>query len=127
MLLALALLAWPGAVSAAVVSGVDIDENSIVLRFDESIQRASAFMLSAPNRIAVDISDVRASRLAAAGGVVARLRVGRRDADTTRFVFDLAEPAILTGGRFAADGRSLTLSIRSVDHTIFERAATLVG
>jgi N-acetylmuramoyl-L-alanine amidase len=124
LLAALLLLASPGATQAAVISGIDIDQSRIVLNFDESVQRASAFMLSGPNRIAVDIADASAGKLAAAaGGVVARMRVGRRDGGTTRLVFDLTEPAILTGGRFAADGRSLILSIRSVDHSVFARAA----
>ncbi|HWL47280.1 MAG TPA: N-acetylmuramoyl-L-alanine amidase [Sphingomonadaceae bacterium] len=118
----LALLA-PGLVQAATVRGVDIDEGRIVVHFDDSVQRASAFMLDAPNRIAVDIAGAGVGRLEAAGGVVARLRVGLRDGGTARLVFDLAEPALLTGGRFAADGRSLVLSIRGVDQKVFARAA----
>ncbi|HWW63302.1 MAG TPA: N-acetylmuramoyl-L-alanine amidase [Sphingomonadaceae bacterium] len=119
----LLVLAMPGVAPAAVVSGIDIDDGRIILNFDAVVRNASAFMLDAPNRIAVDVEGVTMSRLSAAGGVVARLRMGQRDGETTRLVFDLAKPALLTDGHFAPDGRSLILSVRAVDQSVFHRAA----
>jgi N-acetylmuramoyl-L-alanine amidase len=109
--------AWAGTVRDVRVSG-----NSITLHFDEGVARASAFVLGGPQRIAVDLDGVSPGTTASVGGAVAAVRQGAQSGGA-RVVFDLARPAIVTEGRFGADGRSLTLELRTVDDAAFVRAA----
>ena len=121
----LALLAgWLAGVPAwaGTIRDVRINGNSITLRFDESVAKASAFMLGGPQRIAIDLDGVTPGVSDGAGGPVAAVRQGAHDGGA-RIVFDLAKPAIVTEGRFGADGRSLTLQLRTVDDGTFARAA----
>lgn len=121
----LALLAgWLAGVPAwaGTIRDVRITGNSITLRFDDSVARASAFVLDGPQRIALDLDGVTPGKIARAGGPVVAVRQGAHD-DGARIVFDLAQPAIVTEGRFGADGRTLTLALRTVDDAAFARAA----
>jgi N-acetylmuramoyl-L-alanine amidase len=110
-------------VQAAMVSGVDLGANRITLRFDEAVAGASAFLLDGPSRIAVDVDGARAGGATASGGFVRQTRQAQRDASTARVVFDLAQPAVVAGGGFAKDGRSLTLALRQVSEPDFASAA----
>jgi N-acetylmuramoyl-L-alanine amidase len=60
----------------------------------------------------VDISGATAGRSAFAGGLVQNIRQGQLSTDKARIVLDLVEPALVTGGSFSADGRSLRLSLK---------------
>lgn len=121
--LAAALLATgPG--MAGGVSEIDVSGNTVVLRFDDRVNGASAFLLDTPRRIALDINGARAG--VSTGGIenslVSAIRQGQYSSDTARVVLDLAQPAVVTGAKFAADGRSLTLSLKDVDPGGFKAA-----
>ncbi|MFM9829478.1 MAG: N-acetylmuramoyl-L-alanine amidase [Sphingomonas sp.] len=120
-LLACWLVGAPG--WAATVERVDVADNRIVIHFDASIARASAFLLAGPNRIALDVDGAGPGGTIAASGPVAAVRQGARGDNGARVVFDLAAPAIVTSGSFAQDGRTLTLELRTVDDAAFARAA----
>ncbi len=106
------------------VAGIAIEDRAIVLRFDAPVAGASSFALAGPNRIAVDVKDVDPGLASSPGGFVAGVRQGRFDPSTTRIVFDLVSPALVTGGHFSPDGRTLTLSIDPADPETFGAGAT---
>lgn len=108
---------------ASTVERVVVEKGRIVLRFDEAVERAAAFVLDGPRRIAVDVAGVEPGRVAEAGGPVSAIRQGLRPKGT-RVVFDLAEPATVTAGAFAEGGRELTLTLKEVDAKRFARAST---
>ncbi|MES2443667.1 MAG: N-acetylmuramoyl-L-alanine amidase [Pseudomonadota bacterium] len=126
MLLFFALLAgwltgvpsWAGAVQDIKVQG-----DRVVIRFNEPVRQASAFVLAGPQRIAVDLDGASPGATARPGGAVAAIRQGVRDGDGARIVFDLSRPAIVTEGTFGRDGRTLTLELRTVGDDQFARAA----
>jgi N-acetylmuramoyl-L-alanine amidase len=105
--------------AAAEISAFDMGDDQIVLRFNGPVSHASTFLLDGPNRIALDVDGVRARRGGNAGGPVTNVRQGQRAADTTRVVFDLAAPVIITDGKLSEDGRSLTLSIAPASQAVF--------
>lgn len=110
---------WAGTIHA-----VEVESDRIVIRFDDRVAGASSFLLAGPNRIALDLTGARANAAlaGAAGGPVSAVRQAARG-DGARIVFDLARPAIVTEGRFGADGVTLTLQLRTVDDARFARAA----
>ncbi len=107
---------------AGSVQRVTADDSSIVVQFDDVVERASFFTLSGPDRIAVDIAGAHAGLTSLAGGPVRAVRQGQFDPDTARIVLDLGKPTIVTGGTFSADGRSLKLSLRDAAPTEFSQA-----
>ncbi|SFR80972.1 N-acetylmuramoyl-L-alanine amidase [Sphingomonas jatrophae] len=107
---------------AATIRSVDLGDNAITLRFDDAVEGASAFLLDGPQRLAVDVRGATPMAGAASGGMVAQTRMASRNG-AARVVFDLATPALVTGGAFAADGRSLTLLLSPTDARAFARAA----
>ena len=109
---------------AAGVSAIEVGDQQIIVRFDDSVEQASSFALAGPDRIALDITGAEPGAPVAGFGAVALVRQGRYDAKTTRIVFDLASPALINGGAFSADGRALTLDISPVDPDSFDAAAT---
>ena len=122
----LALLAcWLGGSPAwaATIERVEIRQDRIVIRFDQSVADASSFVLRGPQRIAVDVDGASPGMPVEGNGVVAAVRQAARGEDGTRIVFDLSRPAIVTEGTFGADGRELTLELRTVDDASFARAA----
>ena len=121
LLLAIAAPANPALATG--VTGVDVSEREIRIRFDDVVETASSFVLAGPDRIALDIDGAQPGAEARAGGLVERIRQGQPDANRTRIVFDLASPAIIDAGRFSADGRELTLSLSAVEPERFDRAA----
>lgn len=108
--------------SAATISDVQISADRITLRFDGAVEKASAFTLDGPRRIAIDVTGAEAGQASASGGVVAATRQAQNTPSTARVVLDLAEPAIVTRGDFATDGRSLTLSVTPVDAAVFRKS-----
>ena len=126
VLLFLALLAgWmTGAPSwAGAVQDVKVQGDRVVIRFNEPVRQASAFMLAGPNRIAVDVDGATPGAMHRPGGAVASIRQGSPDGSNARIVLDLARPAIVADGSFGSDGRTLTLALRTVDDARFARAA----
>ncbi len=109
---------WAGAVQDIKVQG-----DRVVIRFNEPVRQASAFVLAGPQRIAVDLDGASPGATARPGGAVAAIRQGVRDGDGARIVFDLSRPAIVTEGTFGRDGRTLTLELRTVGDDQFARAA----
>ena len=107
---------------AGVVQEVRVHGDRVVVKFDAPVTQASAFLLSGPQRIALDVAGTEPGRIAVADGAVARIRQGVQG-DGARIVFDLARPAIVSEGRFGKDGRTLTLQLRTVDDERFARAA----
>lgn len=124
LLLVLFGMIWvPSATLAGQVGAVEIGDSEITLRFDDLVAGASSFLLAGPDRIAVDIAGAQTGRSPQGAGLVRAVRQGQPAPDTARIVLDLAQPAVVTGGRFAADGRSLTFQLRPVSADEFERAA----
>ncbi len=99
-------------VHAGTIQQVSADDRTVIVQFDDVVDKAAVFALSRPNRIAVDVSGAKAGSTSLAGGPFSQIRQGQFDADTARIVFDLSETAVITGGTFSADGRSLRLSLR---------------
>lgn len=122
--LLLATISPLSGVYAAGVSGIEVGDRQIVLRFDDDVEKAASFALAGPDRIAVDVSGAEPGAAAEPVWPVAKIRQGRFDASTTRIVFDLASPALISGGTFSADGRALTLSLDPAEPEQFSAAAT---
>ncbi len=97
---------------AGTVSQISASDNAVTIYFDDVVNKASVFTLSGPNRIAVDVTGATTGGAASAGGAVASVRQGQFNPDTARIVLDLGEPAIVTGGQFSLDGRSLRINLR---------------
>lgn len=107
---------------AGIVQDVRVHGDRVVVRFDAPVTQASAFLLSGPRRIALDLAGTGPGGIAVAGGAVAAIRQGAQG-DGARIVFDLARPAIISEGKFGAHGRTLTLQLETVDDERFARAA----
>jgi N-acetylmuramoyl-L-alanine amidase len=115
--LALATLmtvAAPG--DAGGISGVDVQDDRVVVRFDGRVDGASAFLLDAPRRIALDIdgAQIAGRHFAPAGNAIAAVRQGQLNGGTARVVLDLTSPATIGNPRIADDGKSLSFSVQSV-------------
>ncbi|NJM49929.1 MAG: N-acetylmuramoyl-L-alanine amidase [Sphingomonadales bacterium] len=97
---------------AGTVRQIAASDNAVTIYFDDVVNKASVFTLSGPNRIAVDILGGTTGGSAYAGGPIAAVRQGQFAPDTARIVLDLEQPALVTGGQFSDDGRSLKLNLR---------------
>lgn len=113
------LFSTPG--SAGGISGVDVQGDRVVVRFDDRVEGASAFLLDAPRRIALDIDGAQMgrARFSPGNGAIAAVRQGQISDGTARVVLDLAAPATLGDPQIAADGKSLSFSIRGVTDSRF--------
>ncbi len=100
--------------SAGSVNHIDANSDHITVAFDDLVEGASTFSLVGPDRIAIDIKGGKAGRGGSASGMIRSVRQGQYDRNTARIVLDLDRPAIITGGGFSSDGRSLRLSLRAV-------------
>jgi N-acetylmuramoyl-L-alanine amidase len=107
------------------IGAIQLDERQVTIRFDDLVVGATARMLAGPDRIAIDIAGAQSGHSAAAGGFVHTVRQGQQSPDLARIVLDLGQPAIVTGGQFGADGRSLTLSWRAASADEFSAAARI--
>jgi N-acetylmuramoyl-L-alanine amidase len=107
---------------AATIQRVEVRNDAIVVTFDQKVADASSFLLVAPKRVALDVVDATPGGAVATGGLVDAVREGARDGGA-RVVFDLTRPAVVTDGSFGADGRVLTLQLRTTDDAGFARAA----
>lgn len=122
-LVLIAAILNPAPALAGSIRAVEFGDGEVTLRFDDLVAGASTFVLAGPDRIALDISGAQPGLARGGDGPVRAVRQGQPDASTTRVVFDLVQPAILSEGRFAADGRSLTFRLNPVSAGEFERAA----
>ncbi len=113
------LMAVPG--SAGGISGVDVRDDRVVVRFDDRVNGASAFLLDAPRRIALDIDGAHMGRgrFTPGNGAIAAVRQGQLNGDTARVVLDLSGPATLGNARLAQDGKSLSFSLQGVSDSRF--------
>ncbi|WP_442955275.1 N-acetylmuramoyl-L-alanine amidase [Parasphingorhabdus sp.] len=112
-LLASTLLAIHPA-QAGSVSRIEASGSKITISFDDLVEGASAFSLLGPDRIAIDVQGGKAGQGGYAAGIVKAVRQGQYDPNTARIVFDLDRPAVITEGRFSADGKSLQLNLQPV-------------
>jgi N-acetylmuramoyl-L-alanine amidase len=108
------IIAAPG--SAGGISGVDVRDNRVVVRFDDRVNGASAFLLDSPRRIALDIDGAQMSRglFTPGHGNISAVRQGQLSDGTARVVLDLAGPATLGDPQMAGDRKSLSFSLRDV-------------
>lgn len=113
------IAAAPG--SAGGIAGVDVRDDRVVVRFDDRVEGASAFLLDAPRRIALDIDGAQMGRgrFAPGNGNVAAVRQGQLKEGTARVVLDLAGPATLGTPQIAADGKSLSFALQPVSEARF--------
>jgi N-acetylmuramoyl-L-alanine amidase len=113
------IVAAPG--SAGGISGVDVQGDRVVVRFDERVDGASAFLLDAPRRIALDIDGAQMGRFrfSPGNGAIASVRQGQLNDGTARVVLDLSSPATLDDPQIAADGKSLSFSLQTITDNRF--------
>ncbi|NWK96897.1 N-acetylmuramoyl-L-alanine amidase [Sphingobium lactosutens] len=113
------LFAAPG--SAGGISGVDVLGDRVIVRFDERVDGASAFLLDAPRRIALDIDGAQMGRFnfSPGNGAIASVRQGQLNDGTARVVLDLASPATLGNAQIAPDGKSLSFSLQNISDNRF--------
>ncbi|EQB32856.1 N-acetylmuramoyl-L-alanine amidase [Sphingobium ummariense] len=106
------------------ISAVDVRDDRVVVRFDDRVEGASAFLLDGPRRIALDISgaQVGQARYAGTGTAIAAVRQGQLSEGTARVVLDLSAPATLGDARIAPDGRSLSFTVQGVSDGAFRNA-----
>ena len=123
LIVLIAMLMNPAAALAGQIGAVEIGDSDITLRFDDLVSGASTFLLAGPDRIALDIAGAQPGRSSQGAGLVRAVRQGQKDTGTARIVLDLAQPAVVTGARFAADGRSLTFQLRPVSADEFARVS----
>ena len=108
-------MACAAPVQAGEVSNVEIRANQVVLHFNDPIESASSFVLSGPDRIAIDIKGATArSNALSQQGLFRNVRMAQFDTDTARVVLDLDRPAMVSAGSFSEDGRSLTLLVKEL-------------
>jgi N-acetylmuramoyl-L-alanine amidase len=122
--LALMLLSMliPGASFAGTIGHVQMGERQVTIQFDDLVVGASTRLLAGPDRISIDISGARTGPAATAAGFARAVRQGQQAPDMARIVLDLGRPAIITGGKFGADGKSLTLAWRAASADEFAAA-----
>ncbi|BAV65397.1 N-acetylmuramoyl-L-alanine amidase [Sphingobium cloacae] len=107
------------------ISAVDVQGDRVVVRFDDRVEGASAFLLDGPRRLALDISGAQAGRgQSFAGGhaAVAAVRQGQLNEATARVVLDLTMPATLDDPRISPDGKSLSFSLQGLSDSAFRTA-----
>lgn len=110
-----ASLACAAPLQAGEVSRVEVRADQIVLHFNDAIDSASSFVLSGPDRIAIDVKGATAgANPNANGGMFRNVRMAQYDTDTARVVLDMDRPAVISSGSFSEDGRSLTLSVKEI-------------
>jgi N-acetylmuramoyl-L-alanine amidase len=118
---------WISPAAAGGVRHVVVNGDEVIVEFEGSVQQASARLLTHPQRIALDIKGSTYGQGAAGDGAVAAVRVGQFSADTTRIVFDLGSPALVSSFKFSPDGSNLTLALKSGEPEDFDRQASAGG
>jgi N-acetylmuramoyl-L-alanine amidase len=113
----------PSGALAGTIGAVQAGDRSVTIRFDDVVGGATARLLAGPDRITIDIEGARTGPALEASGFVRTVRQGQQGPDLARVVLDLGQPAIVTGGQFGADGKSLTLAWRAASAEEFAVAA----
>jgi N-acetylmuramoyl-L-alanine amidase len=113
----------PGAASAAMLSSVSVDGNSITLAFDQAVQDASGFLLDGPRRLAVDVAGLVPGGATSSGGPVMATRVGQLKPGIGRVVFDLAGYSVVRQAALSADHRTLSIQLKDSNERNFTAAA----
>lgn len=111
MIVAFSALLPVSGVQAAGVQNISVGDSEITVTFDEAVEKASSFVLSGPDRIAVDVTGAEKGSAATPSGIVSSIRQSQYDPATARIVFDMAQPATISSGRFSEDGKALTLAL----------------
>jgi N-acetylmuramoyl-L-alanine amidase len=112
---------------ADAATAVDASRTRFVIGLDKSVQ-FQVFSLSNPNRVVVEMPDVKLSLPAMAGdkpvGLVKSLRGGLASADKMRVVIDVTEPVIVASSKIekAADGKGHRLALEIVTVASLDRA-----
>jgi N-acetylmuramoyl-L-alanine amidase len=119
-----AVISPAASLQAAGVSAIAVEDRQITVRFDDVVEQASSFMLTGPDRIALDVGGVDPGAPIEPSGIIAQVRQARNPNGMTRIVFDLAAPAVVRSGTFSADGRSLVLGIDPVEPADFLSAVS---
>lgn len=96
---------------AGTIDDIRISQDRVEIAFDDIVAEATAFTLTGPNRIALDIKGATAGKGVRNAGWVRNVRQGQFDPATARVVFDLDRPAYVASGGFSADGKTLTLTL----------------
>jgi N-acetylmuramoyl-L-alanine amidase len=107
---------------AGQVTGVDIADDRIIVRFDGTVAKVTSFVLAGPDRIALDVEGGEPGSAIAGSGPVTRVRQSNYAAGTTRIVFDMAGPQKVLAGRFSDDGLELTLDLVPLGDDALARA-----
>ncbi|MBJ7443828.1 MAG: N-acetylmuramoyl-L-alanine amidase [Sphingobium sp.] len=115
-------MAAPG--SAGGIYAVDVRDDRVIVRFDDRVDGASAFLLDTPRRIALDISGAQVGRgqFAPGNGAIAAVRQGQLREGTARVVLDLSSPATLGDAQIAPDGKSLSFLLKGATDSAFRTA-----
>ncbi len=114
------LLTFQTPAVAGEISHIELGDHEITMHFDGLVSVASGFTLAGPDRIAIDIKGASVRKGSAGGsGIVRHVRKGQFSPDTARIVLDLGRPAMIGSGRFAKNGKSLTLSLVETDRSKF--------
>lgn len=117
LLAAVTIVASPA--MGGTIQKISTQDGAVIVQFDDVVDKVNIFALAGPNRIAVDIFGATAGRSALAGGLIQTIRQGQLSTDTARIVLDLAEPALVTGGTFSADGKSFRVNLKPAAPTEF--------
>ena len=104
-----ATLLLPTGADAGSITRIQTSADEITVAFDDIVEEASTFALVGPDRIAIDVKGSTAGQGGHTGGMIRSVRQGQFDPHTARIVLDLDRPAVVTGGVFAKDGRSLKI------------------
>ena len=110
-----ALMATTTPCDAAGVRSVTVNGDHVTLSFDSPLNKATSLVLANPQRIALDVYGSSWAKPAVGDGDIAAIRIGQLNATTTRIVFDLDRPTLISSGHFSSNGMSLSLSLRSTD------------
>ncbi len=95
-------------------------ENAVVTIAAEGAGRISAFALSGPPRLAIDLDSMAApGGSVLGGGIVLKLRNAQFDADTARVVIDLASPSRIISSSYS-DGK-LRLTVAPTSEAAFAK------
>jgi len=108
--------------TAGEVNHIQIQGDYVTVALDGSVERASTRVLANPLRIALDIKGSTLGHGTTGDGMVTAVRVAQFASDTTRIVFDLNSPALVSGLRFAPDGKSLSFALAPAEPDQFAQS-----
>ncbi len=113
----------PANALAGTIGAIQMGERSVTIRFDDVVGGATTRLLAGPDRITIDIDGAQTGAAVPGAAFVRAVRQGQQGPGQARVVLDLDQPAIITGGTFGPDGKSLTLAWRAASADEFAAAA----